>query len=385
MGQYLISGRNADGRQITRRVLAPSAQEALDSLLCDGLTELKVLTDDFQPQPAGRDRQPRAISPRQEARLQISNVPLACIYGAWLAYRQIWALALPALGLLIWRRVSERPWSWSDGLAVLILLFPWMLICAALVQHRTGQKVLRADLEARWDDLISLVPKARRALRSLGPLAAEMESTTLHAKALAGKGNLGAALSLMEPLGAREGVDRFTYLSNLARVYSVANDREAVLGCLEEMATINPAHARAWLGLAEHHALRRGDAGAARAAFEKLRALPRDSKHDEYVDFIEGAVLLAEGEYGKSRAILERVLQSCADRGRSMQDREARAKFTRAVLSLACAGAGDLAAAREHFSHAERFLTAHRDGLLARCRAAVGVQVADPQCDAVYS
>jgi len=117
----------------------------------------------------------------------------------------------------------------------------------------------------------------------------------------------------------------------------------------------------------------RRDPRAARSYLDRAREHAMSDLMAPFATAIEGQIRLEEGHPREARALLERAYEGAYALRHATPLMGAMLDLMRASLALACAGEGDLEAARRHYQAARpRLVALGVDDLIARCEQALG-------------
>ncbi len=372
---YLFRAKDANGRTIVDDVMALSADDAMRRLRQKGYTAIELQDDDLVPRDGENQELSadvrRTVSPQIRLQLNTATPRRARWLTVVNTYRQGYARDLIAVAILVGRRCLNYPFSWIDYLLLAFLALPLLLVFALT---RSGDRYFNlqlAALENRSDDVLKLVDKLEPTLRKLGAHGA-LEAATWRAKALARLGRMDEALSMMERAKAQPGLEPATYQNRLAGVYATAWDFANVRKCHEEAIRLAPDQPLGYLGLAEVLALRFNETDSARQALDKVRSFTLTPESERMLIHIDGIIALNERRFDDARRSFETMRADLAERARSVPLALGVQRFSEALLTMACAGGGDHAAAKQYYSECKDFLRLHQeDDLLQRCEAAL--------------
>jgi tetratricopeptide (TPR) repeat protein len=366
MGEYLFTGRNADGKQVTERIEADSADTAVRLLTDDGYLEIVLHTDDVGARYTRHRQVERHISPREYVRFRGMSRWGYFLYMLAKLYRKEWIAQLGALAMLAFRWQSGWPFGLLDILALVILLFPLPLALAACIVRAGGsyERLVEAASWARWDEVLRLLPRLPAAV-------AADEKAFRKAAALAGLGRLDEALEVVKPLVTEEEIPAWLYWNRLSGVYTAARDREQAFACLERAASLAPDNATMQLDWALALLRRKRDVARAEEIVQRVKTHALSDIVMHFLHYAEGILALEKGKPYEARELLQQALAG----QNSLTNPVARrvCDILHAYLCLAEAGIGNYESARRHFDQATPRLKALReDDLLARCDAALG-------------
>jgi tetratricopeptide (TPR) repeat protein len=368
MANYLVSGKDEHGRKVTEVVTAPTANEATRRFRDRGYSDVvlhseEVLGHLFDPSSLGE----HLTAADYLALGRLSRAGLLWHLTRKLYRQQGW-LSLLALAAVVSRQVLGVPWGILDYLAILVLLLPLIVVLGNELFNpaRRFRRALTYGAWARWAEMLDALQDFRRA----GP---NLELAFLEAKALSGMGRLDEALETVRPYAEDVKTPAWLYWDQLADVFGVARLPDRVIQCLERAAADAPDNPTVLLDLAKAYLRYRRDAVSARPLLERARQQEISDVLAPFVLLVEGMQTLEEGHPDRARAQLEQALDRTRRLWPSYPPAGEVIDRMHTYLCLACAGAGDPAAAVAHFRRAEPRLRAFAaDDLLNRCRTALG-------------
>jgi hypothetical protein len=366
MSEYLFTGCNSDGKRVTERVEADSADAAVRLLTDRGFLDIVLHTDDVGTRYTRHKDVERLISPREYIRFRSMSKWRHFLYMVDKLYRMCWVVDLGAVAFLALRWKSGWPFGLLDILALVILLLPLPFAIVVLIvpSRRQYDRLVDAACWARWEEVLRLLPKLPAAV-------AADERAFRKATALAGMGRLAEALEVVKPLATDAEFPGWLYWGRLSSVYRAARDDEQAFVCLERSAELAPENATVLVDLAL--ALLRDKRDVARAG-EIVQRVKQHALSDIAVHFLhaaEGMLALEKGKPYEARELFERALAGLS----SLTSPATGPTIDRlhAYLCLAEAGVGNYESARRHVDQATPRLKAlGQDDLLARCEAALG-------------
>ncbi len=371
---YLFRASDASGKRITGQIMALSAENAVLRLQREGFTEIELHTDDVrsragedskhavavqQVRPAIRIRL-QAATPRQARWLSILNVDRKSALG----------LAVLAFVFLL-PRYNLTPFGAVDYGLMAGFVVPLLIVLLSRGAVGAYQQMQQAVIEARYEDVLRLTDEAEPALRKIGAPGI-LDLAVWRAKSLVKLGRMDEALALMEEARLTPGLSQAAFHLRLAEVYGNVPDFERMRQCYEEAIRIEPNQPGAWMGLAELLAKRFGATAEARAALGQLNLATLSADTRQGLLYIEGIIALNERRFHEARQKLEAIHAAMAQRARALPLAIGLQRQIEALLAMACAGAGDRAAAEQYFAACRDFLRLHQDeDLLRRCQAAL--------------
>ncbi len=223
----------------------------------------------------------------------------------------------------------------------------------------------------RWDEVLRWCQRLEKmSLRGVSGLPA-YSLANYRAQALAGRGDLPAALQAFQRFENDAQVPRWLYLSQLGGIYSAARDFQKAIDLAREAAELSPSTSALHVGLAEGLIFRKRDAKGARLALAKAEALPLPELASPFVLHCKGLIHLEEGDYASAREVLTNALHDFEKIGQHSLVPGA-IRMVKASLSVACAKCGDAEQAEHLFKRVRAYLVAVKeDELRLRCEQAI--------------
>ena len=370
--EYILSAKNAAGKQITERVDAASADAAVETLRRRGLSEIVLHTDDVGAVHTQQSKLEKYLSPKQYLSFR---QPRGYLGRVAFDVRKIysWKWYLPLLVVVAARCWMDAPWRLLDylviGLFIGLLLLP---LAAAFVIEANAREVsyhkfIELVAWGRWDEVL------RESERLQGRLP-EREIRWHRAKALAGLGRLAEGLEFVAPLASDPDLPRWLYLTRLSEVHATAKDWDAAIGLHEKALAIAPDNATIMIDLAMTLLARQRDLPRTRQLLEQARKHALSEVLAPAAEAAEGMLLFEEHKPDQAREKLEAALAGLQQFRAASPLMGALIDRYRAYLALALAALGEHAAAEREFRLAEpRLVALRRDELLARCRQAIAI------------
>ncbi len=372
--EYLLTGRSPDGRQVTERVEAPSADAAFELFRQRGYTEIVLHSDEVTALYSGQSDVAANFTPQEYIELRNTG----SFWGnVWFMVRKMYRSAkFSNLLLLIifgFRRYSGLTWNLWDWFLTGILLFPVAIALAAQLfsPARRYTRFTAAVAWGQWEDVLRQVDRLR------GRVPAH-DLAQNKAKALAGLGRLDEAIQVMQELAHDPQVPAWLFQSFLAEVYSTAKRIDEATEAAEKAVALAPDNATLLLNLALGLLLYRRNLERARELLKQIESHALSDILTPIFQMAQGILALEEGHPQQAKPRLEAAAAGLAPfRDASpligpIQDK------LHAYLALVAAATGDAKAAQQHFRAAEPRLRALRaDELLGRCQQAlarIGVQ-----------
>jgi tetratricopeptide (TPR) repeat protein len=367
MPEYFISARDPNGRKVTERFEASSADEAVEALHNVGYTEIVLHTDDVFAAVAPIRRSPASkLSPREIVKLRSGGDLSLSLFLLRRAYFSWWPPVVVAMALCHWS--LTRAWGEIEWLVLGALLLPLPLTLVVLFLNRLNKykRLLEAASWGRWQEVLRLLP-------TLSKKTNEHERAFREAQALAGLGRLDEALNLFAPFADNDEIPLWLYWSRKAEIYGAARLWHEVVEAREKAAALAPDNAALLIGLAGSLVRHKHDAHRARDLVDRAKNHAISDTVAPIVTLVEGLIALELGDASKARSELETALVarrrgwSATPHGRVVRD------LIHAHLAIAYAQLGKMKSARKHFRHAEpRMRALASDDLLQRCEHALG-------------
>lgn len=370
MPEYLATARTADGKTVTERLDAASADEAVQALRDRGYDEIILHTDDVGALYSKQSAVDSVITPREILWFRDLPAPLAgFLIVTMKLYKQGWFWYLAALALLAYRYAQGLTWNALDVAIVIYLLLPALFALAAqFFRGAAGryQRLIDAVAWGRWDEVLAQAD-------SVGGQVAPEEVAFNKAKALAGLGRLDEALGMVEPFRDGHRIPPWLYWSRLEGVYATAQRHGDAKAAMEKALELAPDNATLLVDMAETEVWRWRNPRRARELLARARAHALSDVLQPFAMRTEGLIRLEEGNPREARELLDDAFRR-ADRFRHASPlMGAMLDKMHAGLALACAAEGDLEAARRHYQLARPRLQALQlDDVMERCEKAIG-------------
>lgn len=367
MPKYLLSGTDARGRRRTEAVSARSADEATRRFTARGFADVTLHSDEVAAHLFDPDHL-KHLTPRDYLTLgRVSRAEYLYRLTVKL-YRSQWWLFLPVLALVAGRRLLEAPWETIDTLATAFLFFPPVLVLVGELfsPSRKFERVMSFNAWARWGDMLNALPGIRAILPA-------PHYAFFRAKALAGLGRLDEALEAVQPFADDRRTPAWLYWGQLADVFQTARLGDRAIECAERAAEHAPDNPTVLLDLAMFLLRYRRDTARARELLERARSHEVSDLVHPFLLMAEGVVALEEGRPQAARELLEESARLAAPFRHTTALMGTAIDRIHTYLTLACAAAGDHAAAEAHYRIAEPRLRAlETTDLIDRCEAALG-------------
>jgi tetratricopeptide (TPR) repeat protein len=367
MPEYFYTAVDLQGRTITDSVEAESASEAVRRVQDEGCSGIVLHSDDITANLTTISEQARRANSPQEL-VALGRMRFSCFVLFVLSkhYRALGLLYSLPLLWWAWRRWHGADWSGIDNVLVLLPMLPAFILLLLLFfgNVRKYQRLLQAEVLADWEDVL----RRAEATKDFIPVS---EYHFRKALALIRLGDVDEGFRCFRKLEFTADIPDWLYWCLLAELHFIANQREQGFAAGAKAVELAPNNTLVLLDFAENLLLHHGDVALAREMLARAQKLPISDMLEHAESAIEGILALESGDAAQARLHLARAL----DQARIMMG-NALWPLTFAkietYLSLACAGVGDLEAARMHFARIEPLLEAHgKDEWLRRCRAAL--------------
>lgn len=367
MPKYLLSGTDAQGRRTTEALSAPSADDATHRFRQRGFSDVILHSDEVLAHTFPDEVLTR-FTPQDCVALGRMGRGRYLLLMTLKLYRQLSWIAVLDLLLFVGRRALSVPWGLIDTLSLALLLSPAVIVLLVELvgPGRKFERVMAYNAWARWAAML-------HTLRSIRGIVPAPRYAFFEAKALAGLGRLDAALEVVQPFAEDPRLPAWLYWDLLADVFHVAKLPDRAIECMEKAVESAPDNPTVLLDLAMPLLRYRRDAARARPLLERAREHEITDMLAPFLLGAEGVLALEEGRPDRARELLEEAVRQ------AQRFRHATALVGGAIdalhtyLTLACAAAGDQAAAEEHFRLAEPRLRAFEaTDLIERCEATLG-------------
>jgi tetratricopeptide (TPR) repeat protein len=364
--EFLISGR-LDGRRETEIVEATTGDAAVRQFEEDGFTDIVLHTDEMTAPLSKPSVLLKNFSAERQVWLRTAGEGEFAAFVTLFAFRRLWLI--PLLGLLI----ACLAW-FADGSLVVVfaglafIMVPAILPIMALWKRAFGvnRRLLEAIGWARWEQVLGLLARPEFKKHSF-------DNHLSRAQALAGLGELTAALREYDCIADLPEIPRALYWMQQSIVYHAAGEREKMMPVLEWALEAAPTSSAVMIIYAHNLIVVRRDLALARTFLAEARKHAISDIIAPYLHSADGVLAQEEdrpedavAHLSKGFALLSRFVRcnpSLLAQSSRMQGR----------LALALAAAGDTAAARRHFLQARPLLLAHReDEFVQKCEQAIG-------------
>lgn len=373
MLEYVLSAQSPDGARVALAVEADSADEAVADLQAQGYTDIVLHTSNLHVALMEQRNGNAALAPADYLRFRRSRGYLAnVLFWSQYSYRRYWQIFGGAAVYVALRRSTGLPLGRDELLCLAVLAFPivWQALLQASSAGRSYQRLLEAVSWHRWNDVLEYIAV-------IGHRLSPAEAAFREAQALAGLGNLAAALARVRPLAEDRDLPPWYYSARLAEVYRVAGRPEAVLAAAEQAFQLAPDEPAILIDLAIALLRYRRDTQRARNLLQRARAHAMSDVEAPFLSLAEGMLALADERPRHAFQHLQSARNGFAALRRMNPLVRATLDRTDAYLALAYTALGDPDAAIRAFRRAAPRLEATNDlDLLRRCRNAIGTSIA---------
>jgi len=368
MSEYLISGRDPDGRKQTVRIDAESADEAVDSLDDLGYTELVLHTDEVGARYTNQSAVEEHISPKDYIQLRnrqgFFGLPL---FIAGRIYAKGWFSFCLCAASIGYRRSQELPWGVWDYIMAAYLAFPLFLGLSSRFRSPSGayHRLIEAASWGEWERVLELLP-------TLPPKTPPEERAFREAQALAGLGRFDEGIKVLEPFSDGKQIPEWLYLSRLPELYYAAGDRKPALAIIGRAAELAPDNATVLVEFARALIRYGNDLPRAREVLDRAKSHAISDILAPFVLMTEGMLALEMGRPAEAKDFFDRTVRGLEPfRGASPMIGSA-VDSIHAYQALAFAAMGEPIEAAKHYKQAEPRLRALKsEDLIRRCEQAV--------------
>lgn len=367
MPDYLLTAKRPNGHEVTERVDATSADEAVQILRDRGYADVVLHTDDIGATYTRHRDVERYVTTKEYVSFRQG---LGYVGGVLLLARKLsltFALTiLLAAASLAGRRWLGVPWSIWDTVLLIAIPLPvaLMLIAPLFNAVRRYDRFIEAIAWHRWEEALQLVPAIRAKL-------SPHEAAFREAQALAGLGRLDEALARVRRFAGGQRMPEWLYWSRLASVYSAARQFNQVIATEERAAALAPENSTVLIELADVLLRYRGDARRVRDLLGRARSHAISDLAACFLTMLEGKLALEEGHAAEAVRCFERSHAQFAAFRMAKPIIGVVIDKMHAYQAMAFAKVGDTEAALRHYRLAEpRFCAMRADDLLSRCAKA---------------
>ena len=194
-----------------------------------------------------------------------------------------------------WRARGANPWSVGSFAAYGCALGYLALVIRVQIPAKLFNQLTEARAWHRWEDVRAIVERIRSWQWFTGTLIPPFELLFSEARALAGKGDLSAALEKVKPLEHDESFDRAVYLALLASLYDIAGDVPGRIAIGEKLLKLDSKSLTALVDQAYGFAVLAHDPIRAREVLSEIDPADVKPMVQPYLDLIWGVIALDEG------------------------------------------------------------------------------------------
>jgi tetratricopeptide (TPR) repeat protein len=370
MTTYTWIANDRNGNSVVKEITHESVESSKAALEAEGYTNLKLMEDDIGAAArAGFTEKPvflgEEIKVTAEQRLKIRDKPpMTFTRAIFEAVTQSKILIL--LALLIAALEYYKSNLIGVGL-VFVGLVLWMLFLISIrLPSIYYQKLHQADDWHRWEEVLDIVG----FLQKLGKVHfIKVPKTTLirhRAKALAGMGDLSAALAEYKVCENQPGCPSWLYKAFVAGIYDIAGQHDTALEWNRESIREKP-QSPMYLDLANRLLRYKRDATGAHKAMAEAEKFTLSEIAKPFQIRCLGILAYLEGDYSTAKEKLELALDLVVKTPRRPY-RDGHMAVARAYLACVSARRRDFDAARKYLAQAKTYLVATKEAnLLAEC------------------
>lgn len=210
--------------------------------------------------------------------------------------------------LLVYRRVSGRPFGFVDWLCVVILALPLLLTLIAMLGSNAQTKLEMLNVRGRWEDILDLLPSYRKEFaRKLGEPQADLATLSWAAKVYTRLGRFDDSDSALEKIRSNPDIDETDYMIAKGTVMGLRQEHEAARVLAQELIELDPDRAEGWFAACEIDAIYLNDPDSALIAYEQAKGSPSWKTMGQLTQYLDGAVLASQGEHEAAIATFERL------------------------------------------------------------------------------
>lgn len=369
-GEYLFTALDPEGRRVTDRLEAESADAVVLILETRGYSEIVLHTDDVGALYSKQGEVASTISPKEFVGLRQHGSSLdILLFAVRKHYQNNWKWYLPSTLWLAGRWFWGPSWGVIDYLALTFTVFPLAFIpfFHFFLPTHPGDynRLIEAIAWGRWAEALERLPAVRAGLPA-------EEAAFREGQALAGLGRLDEALRVVRPFSDGQRIPEWMYWSRLPDLYSAAGQPDRIIVSLERAESLAPKNATVLLDLALAVLRYRRDADRGRVLIDRAKSHAISDVLAVFVELAEGMWSLEVGNATEAKRRLEQSRQG-QERFRNASPLIGAALArTDAYLALAESALGDRNAAKRHFRQAEPRLRALKSlDLIERCERAL--------------
>lgn len=209
--------------------------------------------------------------------------------------------------LLVYRRVSGRPFGFIDWLCLAILALPIFLTLIAMLGSNAQMKLEMLNVRGHWKEILELLPSYRKEfVRKLGEPQADLATLSWTAKVYTRLGQFDDSDNALSRIRSNPHIDEADYLIAKGTVMGLRQEYESARMIAQELIELDPAHAMGWAVACEIDAVYLNNPDAAMIAYEQVKGSPDWKMLGRLTLYLDGAVLASQGEHEAAIATFER-------------------------------------------------------------------------------
>jgi len=314
--RYVFSARQRDGSRRYVEVRAGNVGAARHRLEVQGHEGLELVEDDLD------DKISRAISSEEtfadlslQERMEFQKEmagPKAGRFLLWYLVKSEGGLVL-AIGFGVWWAAHRaNPLSFWSLTAYALAVGYGFLLLRARVPAVLYDRLLEVRAWHRWEEVEREVARIRRWRWLIGAPIPEYELLFSEARALAGRGNLGAAKAKVRQLEEDPAFDRGLYYGLLAGVCELGLDFAGRVEYAEKALALNPASAANQIDLV-NGLITNGEIARAKAVLAEVDEADLKPLVRTHYLFGLGCVALLEGVPQKAEGLLRKAVEGALE------------------------------------------------------------------------
>lgn len=367
---FAFKAIDREGRAVTQRVQASSEQDALAKLEQGGYRDVQLL--DMQGSAIklddARSLARLKFTAQQELELRRQKGLLNRL--AWLFAQNVWIWG-PLVAWLVWAIWRYGPASQQALWPCLALIAFFLRFCWAVVPTVLYNRALEASVWCRWNEVLRLMGALAWWKQRFSKIP--FPHHELHfrsATALAGLGQLDAAMVRVGPLQDDTSLRPGFYAQRCASIFAAAHDYQRVAQCQRQAHALAPTVTTA-IDLATTLARRLGGEEEATALLDGVDVSKLAPAAQVFAYYARGIIAVNQSNPKLAMDWLTRSLTIAkANVGSPLMT--GIILDARAHCALALAALGDHDGARQEFAAARPMLQAKRDqDMLQRCEKAL--------------
>lgn len=366
MRKYLWQAKDAEGREVSRYIVAESAHAAREQLLAEGLRDLSLIRDDIVADIAAKS--PSLAHLSAEEAVKIHRLPkMTRGRLAWNVLKDCGFIGVIALAF------AARSWQRGrTGMALATVAIFGVFVIYATLLRLNSYLWTRLNEAREWQDIgeVFRLSNWLARIRGLtGKGIAQHQLIKFRTLAFAWQGNLTQALGEF-----RYYQDKFPpaqYASHVGSIYEAVGKIDESIQQAEQALTLDPKVAVYRSDLAWKLLYHDRDLTRAKALLDEADALVLPELARPFTLRNRGMIALREGRPEEAQRLLKEALEIWLGPAHKFF-RATNEALTRAYLCQAEAQLGNRPAALEHFELAKPMLQLKgREHLLRACSEAV--------------